>query len=89
MKPYLDYEKEGGVWIREFNDETDELEWHRDETDRLIEVIKGDGWMFQLDDELPYIINKSNTIFIPKETFHRLHTGRTNLIVKIREYSDD
>ena len=57
MKPYLDYEKEGDVWIREFNDETDEFEWHRDETDRLVEVIEGDGWMFQYDNDLPFSIN--------------------------------
>jgi hypothetical protein len=88
MKPYLDYEKEGGVWIREFNDRTDELEWHRDETDRLVEVIEGDGWMFQYDNDLPFSINSSNTIFIPKETFHRLHKGKNKLKIKIKEYSD-
>jgi hypothetical protein len=84
MKPYVDYEKEGDVWIREFDNDTNELEWHRDETDRLVEVIEGDGWMFQYDNDLPFSINSLNTIFIPKETFHRLHKGKNKLKIKIK-----
>ena len=88
MKPYVDYERDCDIWFREFDDDTNELEWHRDETDRFVEVIEGDGWMFQYDNDLPFLINSSTIMFIPKETFHRLHKGENKLKIKIKEYAD-
>ena len=87
MKPYTDTQLDDG-WIREFDTNDDELEWHRDENDREIEVLEGSGWLFQFDNDLPFIINKTNTVFIPKETFHRLHSGTDKLVLKIREYKN-
>lgn len=87
MKPYIDYETSDGC-IREFNTNDDELEWHRDQNDREIEVLEGSDWYFQFDNDLPFIINKTNTVFIPKETFHRLHKGKDKLVLKIREYKN-
>jgi len=89
MTAYVDYDRDGDCWTREFDNNSDELEWHRDRNDRLIEVIEGTDWMLQFDNDLPFIINKTNIIFIPKETFHRLHSGTDKLVLKIREYRDD
>jgi hypothetical protein len=90
MKPYIDCERVGDIWFREFDDSANEheLEWHRDKKDRLIEVVEGDGWMFQYDNDLPFLINSTNTLYIPKETFHRLHKGKNRLKIKIEEYAD-
>ena len=87
MKPYTDTQLDDG-WIREFDTDDDEPEWHRDENDREIEVLEGSGWLFQFDNNLPFIINKTNTVFIPKETFHRLHSGTDKLVLKIKEYKN-
>jgi len=88
MTAYVDYDRDGDCWTREFDNNSDELEWHRDRNDRLIEVIEGTNWMLQFDNDLPFIINKTNTVFIPKETFHRLHSGTDKLVLKIREYKN-
>ena len=51
MKPYR--EKSIGISekLRVFSESVDtaDLVWHRDMQDRLVEVIYGDGWMFQRD----------------------------------------
>ena len=89
MTVYVDCDKDGDIWTREFENNTDELEWHRDRHDRLIEVIEGSGWMFQFDNELPFIINKKSTLFIPKDTYHRLFSGAGKLKIRIKEYARD
>jgi len=86
---YFDNEKSDNTWIREFESVSNELDWHRDKNDRSIEVLDGNGWMFQFDNELPHFINKGNTVFIPKDTYHRLHKGNDKLIIKIEEYEND
>lgn len=88
---YEDYDQSEYEWIREFDPSTNEneLEWHRDKNDRHLEVLEGTGWLFQFDNGFPFYINISNTVFIPKETFHRLHKGDNKLKIKIKEYSDD
>lgn len=84
MSAYTDYQLNDG-WIRTFDSNENELEWHRDEKDREIEVLEGSGWLFQFDDDLPFFINRRNTVFIPKNVFHRLHKGIGKLTLKIKE----
>jgi O-methyltransferase involved in polyketide biosynthesis len=69
--------------VREFSEDLDthELEWHIDKEDRIVEVVKNDGWEVQIDNELPKLLN--NKLFIPKETYHRVIKGKGKLIVKI------
>lgn len=73
-------------YIREFKDNVDttELEWHIDREDRTVEVIKNIDWQIQLDNNLPQLLKE--TIFITKETYHRLIKGRGKLIVKITKH---
>lgn len=70
--------------IREFLQTTDSSEfvWHRDRENREIEPLEKTDWMYQLDNELPKIIE--GKIFIPKETFHRVIKGTGDLKVKIK-----
>ena len=73
MKPYTQTITENKI-LREFAHDTDshELVWHRDKKDRIVRVLEGNGWKFQLDNMLPILLHEGQEIFIPKETFHRV-----------------
>lgn len=68
--------------IRIFDQEVneDELVWHRDREDRIVEAVDDTDWQFQFDNELPQKIDK---IFIPKDTYHRIIKGKGNLKIKV------
>lgn len=86
MKPYSQ-QKIGNHIIRTFGEDIDshELVWHRDKRDRVVEVLEGEGWKFQLDNNIPSILEVGDIITIPKETYHRIGRGRTPLKIKITE----
>lgn len=62
-----------------------ELVWHMDHCDRYVTVLEGNGWGIQMDDCMPRILEVNSTVFIPKNTFHRLIKGIGNLTICIRE----
>ena len=78
IRPYL----EDGE-IRIFSEDVQEFElvWHRDKEDRYVTPLHPTDWKFQLDNDIPRVIEKE--IFIPKETYHRLIKGTGNLKVNI------
>ena len=82
-KPYIDIEITDKYIIREFNENIDpiELMWHRDNEQRLVEIIGKTDWKIQLDNQLPTSMNES--ISIPKQMYHRLIKGTGNLKLKI------
>lgn len=86
MRPYKEVLKKNSR-TREFKVTTPnkELVWHRDEKDRYVTVLEGEGWEFQLDNELPLALKKRDSIFIPKQTYHRVIKGKTDLLIKIEE----
>ena len=77
--------KSGEFYIRTFDSEvdSDELKWHWDEEDRIIESIEETDWMFQFDNKLPQSI--VGQIFIPKGEWHRLIKGKGQLKVKLKK----
>lgn len=81
-RPYLQAEGDGYI-IRTFPHNTSErrLMWHRDETDREVEVVGETDWKFQMDNELP--VTMKDKFFIPKETYHRIIKGTGDLTIKI------
>ena len=83
-KPYW----EDGL-IREFDlqKEDSEYVWHRDEEDREIEILEGEGWQFQLQDCLPWLLKKGMVCRIKKEEYHRLIKGVTPLKCRICKYA--
>lgn len=85
MKPY--HHKNN---IRTFSKDVNPLDliWHQDKHSRIVEVISGEGWKFQRDNELPFDINEGKRIFIPKHQIHRVIKGNTDLIIKITELND-
>ena len=78
---------EDGVKTRVFDKNIDdhELQWHRDERDRIVEVVKGSGWKFQMDDELPKTLKEGDRFTIPSEIYHRVIRGNGDLVIKIKE----
>ena len=82
-KPYNDIENNDFFIIREFDENIDpiELMWHRDDENRIVEIIGETDWKIQLDDRLPTSLNKP--IFIPKHTWHRAIKGTGKLKLKI------
>ena len=59
----------------------EELKWHIDMEDRVVEVLNDNDWKFQFDDHLP--IKMEGTIQIKKGEWHRIIKGSTPLNVKI------
>ena len=90
-KPYSEEINEQGIIKRTFSENVDssELEWHRDRKDRIVKAINENDWMIQFDNELPKKININEEIRIPKETFHRVIKGTTDLVVEINESNLD
>jgi hypothetical protein len=74
-----------GKKVRLFTESVDdnELKWHRDREDRLVEVIEGNGWKLQFDNELPIKLEKGMGLIIPEGVYHRVIKGSGNLKVSI------
>lgn len=83
--PFKETSVGNNQYIREFSADVDthELEWHIDKEDRIIEVLYNTDWQIQIDNCLPLPLNE--TIFIPKETYHRVIKGTDKLVVKIKK----
>jgi len=77
-RPYKEEEE-----IRYFSSELteDDLVWHKDREDRIVEVIENTDWQFQFDNQLPQQLK--SRLFIPKETYHRIITGTGDLKIKV------
>lgn len=82
-RPYVDLENNDFYIIREFDENIDptELLWHRDDENRIVEIIGETDWKLQLEDQLPTSLN--NPIFIPRHTWHRAIKGSGTLRLKI------
>jgi hypothetical protein len=78
----------GNILVRTFDlsVDSDELKWHQDLKDRKVTVIEGNGWLFQMENELPIKLEDAKQIFIPKLAWHRVLKGSGNLIVEIKEF---
>jgi hypothetical protein len=85
MRPYKELQTQQCLY-RKFTQDIseDELVWHRDRNDREVTVMDSTDWMFQFEDQLPFTLK--DTLFIPKDTYHRLIKGTGTLNVQIQEY---
>lgn len=87
INPFTEDKLDENTSIRTFSKDTEDMEliWHIDREDRLIKVIEGTGWKFQLDNKLPIVLEKDSSIFIPKGEFHRVikDSECTDLIIEI------
>ena len=75
-----------GIFERTFSQDVDkdELVWHRDREDREVEVVGKTNWMFQFDNELPFIMEEK--FFIPMGVYHRVIKGDGELKLKIKKF---
>jgi hypothetical protein len=75
------------IKVRKFlkNVDPQSLIWHRDYCDRLIEVIKSNGWSIQKDNEMPQKLTEGLQIFIEAGEYHRVIKGDGDLVIKIHE----
>lgn len=91
MTPYTDIEITDEYIIREFDENIDPIEllWHRDNEDRMVEVLEcGEGWGFQFDDGLPFELEPNTSIFILRHNWHRVVKGEGTLLLKIHKISN-
>jgi len=86
VNPYTETQQDN-IITRRFSVDTSssELVWHRDHTDRYVEILEGNGWRFQMDNDLPIILQPGDALAIPKNTYHRILKGTTDLVVEIVE----
>jgi hypothetical protein len=84
--PFSQYSKEDKL-VRVFTTdvEEDELKWHQDLKDRVVEIVEDGGWKFQIENELPITLQKGMVLNIQKYSWHRVIKGNDNLIVEIKE----
>jgi quercetin dioxygenase-like cupin family protein len=91
-RPYTDIQIDDYCVQRKFDTNVDsqELYWHRDDEDRIVEVMKcGEGWKFQTDNELPINLEEGVTIFILRHEWHRVIKGSGDLLIKIYKYGKE
>ena len=90
VNPYLDKYIDNKL-VRYFSENVNEEEliWHRDKRTRDIEVVSGDGWQLQMDNELPEKLKEGKTYRIPKMEYHRVIKGTNKLVLKIQQDSDE
>lgn len=84
-KPYKDIEIGDNYVVREFDENIDpiELMWHRDNEDRVIEVLNTTDWKFQYDNQLPIILKENVSLKIARHDWHRVIKGTGDLRLKI------
>ena len=81
-KPYKDV---GILRLFDADVNSEELVWHRDKEDRKITVMEGEGWQFQFNGSLPFELTEGRKFSIPKDMYHRVIKGKTNLVLKIKK----
>jgi quercetin dioxygenase-like cupin family protein len=88
IRPYVESEKVGIQVTRLFSEQTPEEEfvWHRDQEDRVIEVLQPTNWKFQFDNQLPQKLTQGSMIYIPKNTYHRIIKGTKDFKIRITKY---
>jgi hypothetical protein len=86
MYPFKQIRKNDTI-IREFAADvsSEELVWHRDLFDRRVQVLEGNEWYIQIDNQVPKKLIEEKTYFIPAHNYHRLIKGKGKLVVSIQE----
>lgn len=76
-----------GNRMRTFGKDVPEIElvWHRDEEDRKVTVLQGEGWKIQYDNELPIELKEGDVFIIEAMKYHRIVKGKTELVLLIDE----
>jgi|MDTB01.2.fsa_nt_gb quercetin dioxygenase-like cupin family protein len=84
-RPYKETMLKRNVYFRVFDSSLDpkELVWHRDNEDRDILCLEGNGWFLQKDNQLPVEMIPGKTYCIERNEWHRVipHQSKLKLII--------
>ena len=85
--PFIETKIDKYTFIREFSNDVDEMDlvWHEDPENRVIEVMEGNGWKFQYDDQLPFEMIDGVEFTIIKGQIHRVIKGKGPLKIKVHK----
>lgn len=85
VKPYSEIELSDNEIIRTFKISLadEDLKWHWDEENRIIEALHENDWMFQFDNQLP--IKLDGKIEIESGVWHRLIKGNHDIKIRIKK----
>ncbi len=81
VKPYIDIDD--GIRTFDINALDEEFVWHRDNEDREIEILEGDGWQFQAENALPFLLKPGLRFEIKAGEYHRIIKGVNDLKIRI------
>tara|TARA_Y100000385_G_C13070803_1_gene628974 strand:+ start:1712 stop:1987 length:276 start_codon:yes stop_codon:yes gene_type:complete len=76
--------------IRTFDPSVNDAEyvWHKDLEDREIEILEGEGWQFQLEKCLPWLLKKGMVFDVKQHEYHRLIKGVTPLKCRVIKHDN-
>jgi len=76
--------------VRTFDPTVEDAEyvWHRDFENREIEILEGEGWQFQLERCLPWLLKKGMVFDIKQYEYHRLIKGVTPLKCRVIKHDN-
>ena len=85
--PFEEEQIDSHIFIRTFSADVDEMEliWHEDRENRVINVLEGNGWKFQFDEELPIEMTEGLSISIEKGKLHRVIKGNGPLKIELHK----
>ena len=83
--PFEEEKIDDHIFIRTFSADVDEMDliWHADKENRVVEVLEGNNWKFQFDEELPIKMTNGLNISICKGRIHRIIKGKGPLKIKL------
>ena len=72
--PFKEKKISENIFLRYFNHNVivEELIWHQDREDRIVEVIQSDDWHFQKDNQIPFKLVEGMKFSIKKNRNHKL-----------------
>lgn len=89
--PFKEFEISPQVKYRSFSHDTlsEDLTWHRDADNRIVRVVEGNGWMLQLDNEMPVSMDPGSLHAIPAGVWHRviMSEGASDLSILVQSVS--
>lgn len=79
--------------IRYFDENVsqNQLNWHKDKENRSISILKGNNVYLQIENDLPFKLEKNKNYFILKNTWHRVikKSKEENFTILVKKFKDN
>jgi len=82
-------EREFEILEREFPADIDPetMVWHYDVGDREVTILEtGRDWKFEAEGRTPRVLREGDVVYVSKTTYHKIHKGKGNLKVSIKQF---